>query len=390
MSGPQGVAEPRARDKGRSSAGATSPRVRLAYLDGLRALAALYVVAFHAVLGFSAQNLSGPFRPLRRLFAFGHEAVAIFIVLSGYCLMLPVLRASPLELKLELASFVKRRAFRILPPYFAALALSVIALGCIPFLRNGATSTIWDETLPGLALAPLLSHALLVHNWSPEWSYQINGPLWSVATEWQIYFFFPLLLLPVWRRFGPLVTLLVAGVLGYAPLWLAAKPALVAIPWYLFLFALGMLAAAAGFAPSGERLRVAVPWRKVSGALWVSCLLFSTAAPAIWFACKPLVDALIGLATATLLVHLTNRAGARERGRLLPLLEWRPLLTLGHFSYSLYLTHLPILAVCYFTLRPLEARPPLLALSMLTIGTLASLAFGYGFHLSVERHFIRR
>jgi peptidoglycan/LPS O-acetylase OafA/YrhL len=356
----------------------------------LRALAALYVVAFHAVLGFSAQNLSGPFRPLRRLFAFGHEAVAIFIVLSGYCLMLPVLRASPLELKLELVSFVRRRAFRILPPYFAALALSVIALGCIPFLRNGATSTIWDETLPGLALAPLLSHALLVHNWSPEWGYQINGPLWSVATEWQIYFFFPLLLLPVWRRFGPLVTLLVAGVLGYAPLWLTAKPALVAIPWYLFLFALGMLAAAAGFAPRGERLRLAVPWRKVSGALWVGCLLFSTAAPAVWFACKPLVDALIGLATATLLVHLTNRAGAHERGRLLPLLEWRPLLTLGHFSYSLYLTHLPILAVCYFTLRPLEARPPLLALSMLTIGTLASLAFGYGFHLSVERHFIRR
>jgi hypothetical protein len=31
-----------------------------------------------------------------------------------------------------------------------------------------------------------------------------------------------------------------------------------------------------------------------------------------------------------------------------------------------------------------------LALSMLTLGTLASLLFGYGFHLAVERHFIRR
>jgi peptidoglycan/LPS O-acetylase OafA/YrhL len=360
-------------------------------LDGLRALAASYVVLFHAVLGFSAENLSGPFRPLRRIFAFGHEAVAIFIVLSGYCLMLPVIRSSPGELRIAFAPFVRRRALRILPPYFATLALTAAAIACLPVLRTPGTGTIWDESLPGLELGPLLSHALLVHNWSPTFGYQINGPLWSVASEWQIYFFFPLLLLPLWRRGGMLLALLGAGLVGYAPLLFAPRAAGVAIPWYLLLFALGMAAAAVGFSPSGlaARLRDALPWRPLCAGLWLGCLVFSNAAPALWFGLKPLIDALVGVATAALLVHLTSRAVAAERGRLLPILEWQPLVRLGHFSYSLYLTHLPVLALCYFAVRPLQAKPPLLALAMLTLGPLASLLVAYGFHLAIERRFMR-
>ncbi len=58
--------------------------VHLPYLDGIRALAAMYVVAFHAVIGFTRSKITGPWRLLRGLFVYGHEAVAIFIVLSGY------------------------------------------------------------------------------------------------------------------------------------------------------------------------------------------------------------------------------------------------------------------------------------------------------------------
>src|SRR6185369_16490784 len=95
---------------------------RLAHLDGLRAVAAGYVVMFHAVLGFTGSELTGPWRALRRVFAFGHEAVAIFIVLSGYCLMLPAARSHPARLTSTTGDFLRRRALRILPPYFAALA----------------------------------------------------------------------------------------------------------------------------------------------------------------------------------------------------------------------------------------------------------------------------
>lgn len=392
----EGFAEPEGQDKGRSSEDGASGQaggsgLRLAYLDGLRAVAAGYVVLFHAMPGFSAQSLTGPWRLLRRAFAFGHEAVAIFIVLSGYCLMLPVVRKRPEQHTVELGRFIRRRAFRILPPYFAALAGSLGILASVATLRT-RSGTIWDDSLPGLDLGAAASHLLLVHNWSPAWAYQINGPLWSVASEWQIYFFFPLVLLPVWRRFGMLACLGVAGLLGYAPLLLARSSAMVAIPWYLLLFALGMAAAAVGFSSGAtpRSLRSKVPWGMACATLWGGCFVFSMAAAHVWFAHKPLADLLVGLSTFTLLIYLTERARGAARGRLLPVLESRVLVALGHFSYSLYLTHLPVLACCFFGLRRLGWSGTALALALPIVGSCASLVIAYAFHLAVERRFIVR
>jgi peptidoglycan/LPS O-acetylase OafA/YrhL len=367
------------------------PRLHLAYLDGLRALAASYVVGFHAVLGFAADDLTGPWRVLKRLFAFGHEAVAVFIVLSGYCLMLPVVRREPEALRTELGSFIKRRAFRILPPYYAALLGSLLLLAAMPALRS-PSRTIWDDSLPGLAVAPILSHLLLVHNWSREWGYQINGPLWSVASEWQIYFFFPLVLLPTWRRLGMLGALALAALLGYAPLLLWPVASNVAIPWYLLLFALGMAAAAIGFsaAPLATRLRQGLDWTWCSRALWLGCVALSSVAGKLWFGLKPVADLLVGLATTALLIALTLRAQRADRGALLRLLESRPLVSLGHFSYSLYLTHLPILALSYIWLRPHGWPQWQLTLVLLGLGGLASLVVAYAFHVAIERRFIQK
>ncbi len=364
--------------------------LRLAYLDGLRALAATYVVGFHAVLGFASKDLTGAWRLLRRTFAFGHEAVAVFIVLSGYCLMLPVVRSQPRQLSVALGRFVKRRALRILPPYFAALALSIGLLALVPALRM-RSGTIWDDSLPGLDAGAIASHLLVVHNWSKAWGYQINGPLWSVASEWQIYFFFPLLLLPLWRRFGMLAALTAAAVIGYAPLWFARSSAMVAIPWYLLLFAFGMAAAAIGFAPDGlpARLRAA-RWGLWSAASWIFCFAFGMGAASIWFRFKPMADLLVGIATTALLLNLTGQAASAKRGALLTLLESRPLVAVGHFSYSLYLTHLPVLALGYFALRPLGLSTATLALMLLTLGAVVSLLVAYAFHVVIERRFIQR
>src|SRR6188474_2354465 len=125
MAAHEGFADPEGRDKGAmptpgeltaptaaAPSAAAEGRLRLAHLDGLRAVAALYVVMFHALPGFSAERLIGPWRLLRRAFAYGHEAVAVFIVLSGYCLMLPVLRRDPEQLSIAFGRFVRRRAFR--------------------------------------------------------------------------------------------------------------------------------------------------------------------------------------------------------------------------------------------------------------------------------------
>lgn len=396
MSAVEGFAEPGGQDKQRSPLVGEPSRartaIRLAYLDGLRAVASAYVVLFHALPGFSAPYLTGPWRLLKRTFAYGHEAVAIFIVLSGYCLMLPAVRKDPGGLGVAFGSFVQRRARRILPPYFAAVAASLALLATVPSLRTTGTGTIWDDSLPGLGVGAIASHLALVHNWLPAYAYQINGPLWSVASEWQIYFFFPLVLLPLWRRLGIPGGLLGAALLGYAPLVLAPAAARVAIPWYLLLFAFGMAAASIGFSSHGleRRLRTRVPWRRISAGSWLGCLLVSNLAAKLWFNLKPLADPLVGLATASLLIQLTSESISGRRGALLTLLESRPLVALGHFSYSLYLTHLPVLALGYFVLRDLGISGPPFMIALAVGGSFASGLFAYAFHVVVERPFMKR
>jgi peptidoglycan/LPS O-acetylase OafA/YrhL len=184
----------------------------------------------------------------------------------------------------------------------------------------------------------------------------------------------------------------VAALLGYAPLWFAPGPAMVAIPWYLLLFAFGMVAAAVGFSAAAlpRSLRSQVPWGMTCAALWGGCIVFSMTLANFWFAHKPLADLLVGLATFALLVYLTERARGASRGRLLPLLESRALVGLGHFSYSLYLTHLPVLAGCFFALRRLGWSGGVQAVAVLVVGSTASLIVAYAFHVAIERRFIAR
>jgi peptidoglycan/LPS O-acetylase OafA/YrhL len=367
--------------------------LRLEYLDGLRAVASLYVVLFHAGLGFSAplSELPGWTRNLQRALSFGHDAVAVFIVLSGYCLMLPVARAEGLMTR-GLPSYITRRAWRILPPYFATLVVSLSLLALFPVLET-PTKTIWDDTSPAFGAGSLVSHLLLVHNFFPDWAHRINGPLWSVATEWQIYFFFPFVLLPIWRRFGALPSLLVGFALGCSFLWVAPGAAHSVNSWYLGLFGLGMCAAGIGFASRAQErsLRERAPWGLITLALLGAVGVGVTALIKRWFAVMPLSDSLVGAATASALVYLTRcalRPATEPRPLLLRAFESGPLVLLGRFSYSLYLTHLPIVALCYFGLRRYALSPGSQWLWLVLLSLPLSLLFSYGFFWLFERRFV--
>ena len=356
----------------------------------MRAAASLYVVLFHAVMGFAHGELTGPWKILKRASAFGHEAVAVFIVLSGYCLMLPVVRRGGDRLPRSLGNFFARRAWRILPPYYVTVTLSLLLIANVRVLGQSGSGTIWDDSLPGFGWGPVVSHLFVVHNWFPSWAFQIDGPLWSVATEWQIYFFFPLLLLPVWRRFGVGGALLAALLLGYAPLAIVPKSAAAAIPWYLALFTLGMGAAAIVHSPrdTEKRLRDSVPWGWLCAVLAGVSLVGGWGFGSIWFHLKPVTDLLLGFATATFLVNAALELGAGKPRLLTRWLASRPAVGLGHMSYSLYLTHLPVLALCHFALLTLALSPSSHALGLLAVGTPLSLLVGWFFYWGVERHFI--
>ena len=99
------------------------PPRRLAGLDGVRGLAALFVVVNHVFLrafpGYPVDK--APF--WAAWFIYGRFAVVVFIVLSGFSLALsPARHGWRLD---GVSRFARRRAWRILPPYWAALAFSL-------------------------------------------------------------------------------------------------------------------------------------------------------------------------------------------------------------------------------------------------------------------------
>src|SRR4051812_7699293 len=104
-----------------------SVRGRLAFIDGLRGVAMLSVLLYHCwvhtirapillALGRHHLDLTAPLH-------LGYLGVNLFLVLSGFCLTYPLARIGVAEMNLDLRRFFRRRAWRILPPYYVALIL---------------------------------------------------------------------------------------------------------------------------------------------------------------------------------------------------------------------------------------------------------------------------
>lgn len=187
-----------------SAHAAAAPQLRyLPALDGLRALAVLLVLAYHA---------RAPFAPG------GFIGVDVFFVLSGF-LITRILRAQQArDGRIDIAAFYWRRARRLYPALLLMLLVYLLA-----------APRIWPELAHG-------RDALLAATYVANWSIVlIQAPVvlshtWSLAIEEQFYLLWPLLLvvLPQRRALHALVALFILttlwrlyGVLGDMPLWAA-------------------------------------------------------------------------------------------------------------------------------------------------------------------------
>jgi len=368
----------------------TGKRPHLRFLDGIRGLAALYVALFHATSFEGGDTLSPALRAVADFFRFGHLAVGVFIVLSGFCLMLPVVLAGGSAPR-NFPEYLRRRAWRILPPYYAAFALSVACLTAgLAFRQTGVV--VGEELRNGLSPGTIVSHLLLLHNLRFDWAHSINAPLWTVATEWQIYFLFPLVLLPVWKRFGRLAVVGLGLGLGLSPLLLLppAHNLSWAGPWYLGLFALGMVTA--DYSLGSEDARGSKPLPAQVGflslaLLAVLCLLPPFAVP-LW-----LPDVILGLTTASLIAFCTMgaRSDSGEKGPLLlKMLQSRPVAGLGAFSYSLYLIHHPLQRGILRVLQTCNLSADLTLCTQLFVSMPLIIGLAYLFHRAFELPFISR
>ena len=373
-----------------------SERLRLDYLDGLRGLAALYVVMHHAYCEMNGRDshstIHGVIGSIAHTLAFGQIAVDVFIVLSGYCLMLPVARATDKKLSGGLKGFFLRRARRILPPYYAALFCSLIFIAIIPGL-NQKNGTFWDQALPAFQSNVILSHFFLIHNLNLNWAFRIDYPMWSVATEWQIYFCFPVLLV-IYRKFDLIPTLLVSGLVAWL-LMLYFPPLSAARPYLLCLFALGMTGASLNFAEKYHAFRDRIPWGILSGVLAVLCCGFTRHSFPGFHYGQVGFEVLVGITTMSLLVYCTNwltlieNRSVPKRPFILRLLESKGAVLLGIFSYSLYLIHAPLLAEANILMNGLNLQSNIRLLCMLAVDMPAVIILAYAFHWIFEKPFLR-
>ena len=216
--------------------------------------------------------------------------------------------------------------------------------------------------------------------------------MWSVATEWQIYFLFPLLLLPVWRRYGILAAVVSGFAVGMAPHWLFHGFLDAAFPWFIGLFALGMAGATINYSEDKRvaALRSRIMWGPTSLALWVAAIGFCVAKRG-WYAHHQMfVDPIIGLGTMSLLIQCTNQV-KDCRGAALPIvarfLSSPQVVWIGTFSYSLYLMHYPMLQLSHALVIRIPAGGAVKFLALI-ISLPAILVACFGFHLLFERHFM--
>ena len=292
------------------SVSATPPRVRLDYLDGLRALMALWVVLGH-VAGWVG------YRPGLRywfvdLLLKNHFPVDVFIVLSGFCLTLPVARTG--QVQGGGAVFFKSRIRRILPPYYAALFLCA---GLYGLHAHWAHLSAWFPQ-PALVAHPalgdkkaFLTYLFVLVDLFPQYRL-VDGPLWSVACEFKIYFLFPVFLWLL-TRYGRLAALAGAAALGYGIMgvwWSSSWPHNhTSCPWYVLLFVIGVCSAQSVFGSAD---------RALSKSVWLSlCVLPLLAFLAVVFSFHivngaeqmlfyPILDPLIGVSAAAALALLSG------------------------------------------------------------------------------------
>ena len=325
-----------------SKSAVSGPR-RMDSIDALRGFACLWVLLFHT---FEAHPVPSGiiYFPLRFLIGFsniGWLGVSLFLVLSGFCLYYPlVCKNSVPDIRINIGQFLIKRAYRILPPYYISLILSLL-LNARSLHQHGKSLSLLVAN--GLDI-PL--HLVMLHNLTVATVSSISPVCWSLALEWQLYLVFPII---IWfsakygLRFILFFTLLVAILwqfliyirLGSSFQW---NPLLTAtyhsLPGRLFEFVAGMMAAALVARPNFSQRRVMI---------LVGSFCFVPALYIVLFRYRfgPLCDQLWGVVFSCGLAVLGNvRNDLLAHYRLA-----RALIYLGVRSYSVYLVHLLVLFV---------------------------------------------
>jgi peptidoglycan/LPS O-acetylase OafA/YrhL len=309
-------------------------RKHIEFLDLLRGVALIVVFLFHALgaacgrdqlpwgAWFREFSVSRSFLVLLP-FSFGWSGVAIFFVISGFCIHLSFNREPDWQ------DFFVRRFFRIYPPYILAVLLFALVF---PWTRIGFSFA---------GVIQFGSHLALIHNFDNHTFYGLSPAFWSIAVEVQLYLLYPILVAVVsrvsWKQslfYIAALEIALRGICsvvlmttGTVPLWLTGMP-------FMYWFSWSVGAAVADAYASRRPL----PFANQSLLAWGGIAVASAFVKP--FACFSFL--FFAMLTVTAIAKLLR---TEDIGVPFPAFLGRYLQGIGVCSYSIYLLHQPFLRV---------------------------------------------
>jgi len=371
-----------------------SSETNLLFMDGLRGLAAFYVMTGHARWllweGYSEGFQQHPetysfFGKVLvyffALFSHGGDAVLFFFVLSGFVIHLRYARQIAQKgafASFGWGSFVWRRSRRLYPPLLAALGLSALlamagkSQGFAIYHQATAYALINKSVVTNLDGITLLGNlAFLMNTYVPV--YGGDGPLWSLKYEWWFYMIYP-----VFWWLGRRSILLATAVMT----------ALFVASFFPFLWPLQLLQ---------DVFTSMLAWW--FGALLADVFVGRLRWPLAMVAAVTFVAGVLALLCGGqmhvigmgLIFTAVLAIGLWLTGRKVRLTWLDNLKPLGDMSYTLYVIHFPVLVLASGWLM---SRSPAGLLPQhfgwVFAGMIATTLLAYGLHFIVERPFLSR
>jgi peptidoglycan/LPS O-acetylase OafA/YrhL len=317
---------------------------RSSTIDAFRGIAAICVVVQHLLLSWPdpmVQTLHAAvyYTPLEALFSDG-KFIRVFFVVSGFVMFAPLAKAGPFSWR----EFYVRRFWRIYPVFVAAVAISVCVHFLLPDPGTLAGATAWfsaeaqQETVTVASVMQILLFA------GTEDAIRLNCVTWSLVQEVRVIILFPLLAYCV-RKSGTMTWIWVCAVsmvashiyplIGETRFFITAETPLGSLCTtlhFLPLFVIGMILA--------QRIEL------FSDLL---ALTTTTQRVLLWVAAFVLIrrsQEYIAGPAAALLIFMAMRTPWVARALSVQPLQW-----LGKISYSLYLLHIPVLALTLHVLN---------------------------------------
>ncbi len=365
----------------------------LLFLDGLRGLAALYVLIGHARwllwegYQFGYRHHPDMYSPFNKVlmyalapFKYGHQMVLFFFVLSGFVIHMKY--AGSLQktgsTHFNYNEFLIKRIRRIYPPFVFALLLCLVmdslgkSLGFPIYFGQSAYPMI-NQTLsvssstPSAALGNLF---FLFTEYVPLFG--TNNPTWSLKFEWWFYMLYPLFLLGmrkshVWAT-GSMIGLYILSLLTPWPIELLQHVFSYMLCWWLGVVLCEIYT---GRLRMSYIVFTAISW--VSGSL-IAIFAFPNT--------EDLAGSLVWVGVLSLLLHLIQKGFS---------LTWlNRLKPLGDFSYTLYITHFPLLVFFSGWLMKQNHGKLPMHFGYVAMGIVVCIALAYVFAFFTERPFMKK